>query len=38
MRKLMLIGAALAVGAFGLNETLAQQVQQQGDQRAPKRT
>lgn len=32
MRKLMLIGAALAVGAFGLNETLAQQVQQQGDQ------
>jgi hypothetical protein len=32
MRKLMLIGAALAFGAFGLNETLAQQVQQQGDQ------
>ena len=25
MRKLMLIGAALAVGAFGLNQTLAQQ-------------
>lgn len=31
MRKLMLIGAALAVGAFGLNHTLAQQVQQQGE-------
>jgi hypothetical protein len=28
MRKLMLIGAALAVGAFGLNQTLAQQAQQ----------
>jgi hypothetical protein len=30
MRKLMLVGAALAVGAFGLNQTLAQQAQQQG--------
>jgi hypothetical protein len=30
MRKLVLIGAALAVGAFGLNQTLAQQTQQQG--------
>jgi hypothetical protein len=30
MRKLMLIGAALAVGAFGLNQTLAQQKQQGG--------
>jgi hypothetical protein len=34
MRKLMLIGAALAVGAFGLNQTVAQQVQQQGDEQA----
>ena len=34
MRKLMLIGAALAVGAFGLNQSLAQQVQQQGDEQA----
>jgi hypothetical protein len=30
MRKLMLIGAALAVGAFGLNEALAQHKQQGG--------
>ena len=29
MRKLMLIGAVLAAGAFGLDETLAQQTQQQ---------
>jgi hypothetical protein len=29
MRKLMLIGAALAAGAVGLNETAAQQTQQQ---------
>jgi hypothetical protein len=28
MRKLMLIGAALTVGALGLSQTLAQQVQQ----------
>ena len=34
MRKLMLIGAALAVGAFGLNQTVAQQVQQQGEEQA----
>ena len=30
MRKLMLIAAALAAGAVGLNETTAQQTQQQG--------
>ena len=29
MRKLMLIGAALAVGAFGLNQTLAEQGSEQ---------
>jgi hypothetical protein len=34
MRKLMLIGVALAVGAFGLDQTLAQQVQQQGEEQA----
>ena len=34
MRKLMLIGAALAFGAFGLNQALAQQTQQQGGQAA----
>jgi len=34
MRKLMLIGAALAVGAFGLNQTLAEQIEQQGDEQA----
>jgi Cu/Ag efflux protein CusF len=32
MRKLMLIGAALAVGAFGLNPVVAQQVQQPADE------
>ena len=30
MRKLMLVAAALAAGAVGLNETAAQQTQQQG--------
>jgi hypothetical protein len=30
MRKLMLVAAALAAGAVGLNGTAAQQVQQQG--------
>jgi hypothetical protein len=30
MRKFMLVAAALAVGAFGLDQTLAQQAQQQG--------
>ena len=38
MRKLMLIGAALAVGAFGLNQTVAQQVQQQAGEEAMKVT
>ena len=35
MRRLMLVAAALAVGAFGPDQALAQQAQQQG--RLPKR-
>lgn len=32
MRKLMLIGAALAVGTLGLEQAVAQQVQRQADE------
>lgn len=34
MRKLMLVAAALAVGAFGPDQALAQQAQQQGSGQA----
>jgi hypothetical protein len=38
MRKLMLVAAALAAGAVGLNETAAQQAQQQASEEEMKVT
>ena len=34
MRKLMIMAAALAAGAVGMNDTAAQQVQQQGQEQS----